>query len=226
MSNLSTLRKILKTFHPEGIPGLGAKVYNFLSSKEIFQSHYELVAKDILQYCSKGRLLDVGTGPGWLLLKLNQTSSKIQLSGIDISSAMVDEARKNISSAGLAEKIEVKEGNASIIPFADNIFDVVVSTGSLHHWKKPVEGLNEVHRVIKSGGYALMYDLISDTPKPIMDEIKQRFGKLKSTLFWLHSFEEPFYDQKNFEELAESTLFKKGQSHFVGLLCCLVLKKQ
>lgn len=226
MSNLSTLRKILKTFHPEGIPELGAKVYNFLSSKKIFQSHYELVAKDILKYCSNGRLLDVGTGPGWLLLKLHQTSPNIQLTGMDISSAMVDEARKNISSAGLADKIEIKEGNASMIPFADNLFDVVVSTGSLHHWKKPMEGLNEVNRVLKSGGYALMYDLISNTPKPIMDEIKQKFGKVKSTLFWLHSFEEPFYDQKNFEALAESTLFKKGQSHFVGLLCCLVMKKQ
>jgi hypothetical protein len=44
-------------------------------------------------------------------------------------------------------------------------------------------------------------------------------------LFWIHSFEEPFYTQKNFEAIAEATLFRKEQAKFVGLMYCLVLRK-
>jgi hypothetical protein len=52
------------------------------------------------------------------------------------------------------------------------------------------------------------------------------FSKLKTLLFWLHSFEEPFYSRRDYESLAGPTLFKEGQTRFVGLLCCLVLKKE
>jgi ubiquinone/menaquinone biosynthesis C-methylase UbiE len=138
---------------------------------------------------------------------------------------MVTKARQNIAAAGLDKVIEVKEGNADNIPFPDGQFDIVVSTASLHHWKQPTVALNEVHRVLKEGGFALMYDLVSDTPQPVIDETRREFGRWKATLFWLHSFEEPFYSQKSFETLAQSTLFKQGQSHFLGLLFCLILKK-
>jgi hypothetical protein len=53
----------------------------------------------------------------------------------------------------------------------------------------------------------------------------REFGKLRTTIFWLHSFEEPFYSQRGFEDLARSTPFKEGRTGFVGVLCCLVLEK-
>jgi ubiquinone/menaquinone biosynthesis C-methylase UbiE len=181
------------------------------------------VADDILNYCKEGSLLDIGTGPGWLLLKLHQKAPQMRLVGIDSSAAMVVKAGENI--AGV-ESIEIKQGNAHDIPFPDDCFDIVVSTASIHHWKEPTRGLNEVYRVLKDGGYALIYDLVSDTPKPILQDCKREFGRLKTTLFWLHSFEEPFYSRRNFEALAQSTLFKNCQSRFVGLLYCLILEKK
>jgi hypothetical protein len=50
-----------------------------------------------------------------------------------------------------------------------------------------------------------------------------QFGRLKMTLFWLHGFEEPFYNRENYQSLACPTLFKEGRTQFVGLLCCLIL---
>jgi ubiquinone/menaquinone biosynthesis C-methylase UbiE len=225
MAKLSPGRRLLKRFHPEGIPRLGAILYNALSGTSVFQRHYKLIARDILGDRAEGSLLDIGTGPGRLLLELHQLSPGMRLVGIDISPSMVVKARQNMADAGLSEAIEIKEGNASQIPFGGDSFDIVVSTGSIHHWKDPLAGLNEVHRVLKPGAYALMYDLVSDTPKSILKEMAREFGRWRVSLFWLHSFEEPFYSRRNYESLAGPTLFQEGQTRFVGLLCCLILKK-
>ena len=222
---LSPMRKLLKKFHPEGIPWPGTVLYNAVSATNIFQRHYELIAQDVLRYCSEGRILDIGTGPGWLLEKLYQASPKFQIIGLDISPSMVAKARENIKNAGLSDFIDIKVGDARKIPFANCSFDAVISTGSIHHWKDLTAGLNEIYRVLKQGGYALMYDLVSDTPESVIKEAAQEFGKLKMFLLWLHAFEEPFYSHKNFNLLARPTLFKGGQTRFVGVMLCLILRK-
>jgi tRNA1(Val) A37 N6-methylase TrmN6 len=119
MAELSPLRRLLKLVHPEGIPWPGSVLYNAISLSAIFQRHYELVANDILNYCRQGALLDIGTGPAHLLLRIHQQAHNLRLVGIDSSSAMVTKARQNIAAAGLDKVIEVKEGNADNIPFPD-----------------------------------------------------------------------------------------------------------
>jgi len=225
MVKLSPLRRLLKVFHPEAIPWPGTAFYNAISETSVFQRHYELIAKDILNYCSEGAILDVGTGPGWLLVKLHQESPRLRMVGLDASPAMVDRARKNMAIAGFSDIIEVKEGEASHMPFADSSFDIVVSTGSVHHWKEPTACLNDIYRVLKQGGYALLYDFVSDTPASIIKEKAREFGRFKIIFLWLHTFEEPFYTRKDFEWLAHSNLFKEGGTQFVGLFYCLILKK-
>lgn len=223
MAKLPLFRRLLKYIHPEGIPWPGSVLYNKLSSSDIFQRHYEMVADDILTYCRRGVLLDIGTGPAWLLLAIHRKAPQTRLIGIDSSLAMVTTAKQN--TAGV-DAIEIKEANADKIPFPDNYFDIVVSTGSIHHWKHPTQSLNEIYRILKLDGFALIYDLASDTPKSILDDCKRQFGSFKTTIFWLHSFEEPFYSQKNFKDLAQPTLFKTAGTQFIGLLICLVLKKE
>lgn len=221
----SSIQKVIRKIHPEGIPWPFSVLYNTASTADIFQRHYELIAQDVLNYCSEGRVLDIGTGPGWLLKKLYQASSKFQITGLDISPDMVTKARQNMRDSGLSEVIDIKEGQAAKIPFADRAFDVVISTGSLHHWKEPVAGLNEIYRVLKHGGYGLIYDIVNDTPESVMKEAAHEFGKLKMFLLWLHVFEEPFYSHKNFDSLVRSTLFKEGRTRFAGVMCCLILRK-
>jgi ubiquinone/menaquinone biosynthesis C-methylase UbiE len=222
---LSPARKLLKRLHPEGIPWPATTFYNAMSATRIFQRNYEFVAQDIVNYCSEGSILDIGTGPGRLLIKLRQQSSRLQITGVDISSAMVVKARKNLEKAGLSKVIEVQEGGADALPFANSSFDTVVSTGSIHHWKNSEAGLNEVYRVLKPGGYALLYDIVSDTPKAVLQDVRRKFGRFRIFMLWIHAFEEPFYSIQGFEALPRATLFKEGPIRFVGVLCCLTLKK-
>ena len=225
MVKLCPARRLLEIFHPEGIPWPGTVLYNAISKISLFQRHYELIARDISSYCSEGSILDVGTGPAWLLIRLHQQSPRLQVAGLDVSPSMVVKAQQNVANAGLSDTIELKEGTASQLPFAGDSFDAVVSTGSIHHWKDPTAGLNDVYRVLKPGGYALMYDIVSDTPVSVLKEMAREFGRLKMLLLWLHAFEEPFYSRRDFELLARPTLFKEGRSQFVGVMCCLILKK-
>jgi ubiquinone/menaquinone biosynthesis C-methylase UbiE len=225
MVRLSPARRLLKVFHPEAIPWPGTVFYNAISSTNIFQRNYELVAEHISDYGSEGIVLDIGTGPGWLLVKLRQKSPFLRLTGLDTSPSMVAKARKNIVDAGFSSEIKVEEGDVSHIPFDADTFDTVVSTGSIHHWKDPVAGLNDIYRVLKPGACALIYDIVSDTPKSVLKETAREFGRLRMVLLWLHAFEEPFYSYEDLGLLAQSSLLKEEQTMFVGVLCCLILKK-
>ena len=218
-------RKFIKRLHPEGIPWPGSVLYNALSSTTIFLRHYELVARDIAHYGTAQALLDIGTGPGHLLLALCKTLPEVELIGIDISPAMIVQAQRNVKTHGCAAHIELQVAVANALPFADGVFDHVVSTGSLHHWHDPVNALSEVHRVLKVGGYALMYDLVRNMPKVVCEDVRARFGRFRLALLWLHSFEEPFLDVKEMDALGRRTEFTVAGTKFTGALCCLVLRK-
>ena len=222
---LPRFRRLLKLFHPEAIPWLATPFYNAFSGSEIFQRHYELVARDILSYRPVGSILDIGTGPGWLLVKLHRLSPALHLVGLDISASMVAQASKNLANLGLAGVITVKEGTASQLPFVAESFDTIVSTGSLHHWKDPLAGLNEIYRVLKPEGYAIIYDVVRDTPDSILEQASREFGRLRLTLLWLHAFTEPFYSREDLTSLANASRFRKGLTRFAGVLCGLVLQK-
>jgi len=218
-------RQFLKRLHPEGIPWPGSFLYNALSGTKIFLRHYELVAHDVARYGTAECLLDIGTGPGHLLLAMRKTLPDTKLVGIDISPAMVAQARRNIETYGRDSRIEVRVADANALPFADGTFDRVVSTGSLHHWKDLLHAVSETHRVLKLNGYALLYDLVRDMPKAIREDVRAQFGGFRLALLRLHSFEEPFLNVEGMEALGRRTDFVVEGTRFIGAFCCLVLRK-
>ena len=167
----------------------------------------------------------MGTGPGRLLFSLHQSCPRARLVGVDISGAMVAKARENLARAGLSGVIHVQVSAAQELPFGSDSFDAVVSTGSVHHWKDPTAGLNEVYRVLRPGGWALMYDLVADTPREVLQNLTRAHGRFRVLLLQLHSLEEPFRTVAAFASLAGLTSFRTGQIRFVGALCCLGMQK-
>jgi len=218
-------RRFVKLVSPQGIPWPASLIYNRLAGSRIFQHHYGLLVEDIASHCPSGRVLDVGTGPAWLLIRLHQRVPSLQLVGVDISPAMVEKGRANIEEAGCSASIEVRQASAESLPFDEGSFDAVVSTGSIHHWRDQAAGLAEVYRVLKPGGWGLIYDLVTRPPDEVVQQVRREFGRVRVALLWLHSFEEPFLRADELGGLAASTPFKTGQTKFVGALCCLVLHK-
>ncbi len=227
MRRFPLVRKLIQKFHPEAIPGIAAALYDIAGKTRYFRRYYEIMAGDISEFCSaEGSVLDIGTGPGRLLIELHKRRSGLRLTGIDLSAAMVSLANRNIAKAGLVHAIRVCEANAAHMPFPDDSFDLATSTGSIHHWKDPVLGLNEVFRVLKPGGHALMYDIVSDTPAQVKRQVIHEFGRLTAALLWIHAFAEPFYTCESFEALARSSAFEQGRIRFAGMMACLALTKK
>lgn len=174
----------MKKLKIEGIPKPGAIVYSAIVAKSpIMKDFYHMVAEEVLLKISSGKILDIGTGPGYLPLEIAQRSSGLEIKAIDISSAMVEIAKKNSQEMGLQERVEFIFGSAENIPFEDGYFNLIVSTGSFHHWAEPKECLKEIHRVLKDGGEAWIYDLRQDITKKAKLETRNRYSWLLSSLF-------------------------------------------
>ena len=140
------------------LPGFAARLYDRLIRSKAIDREYLEIAQDLASTIDLGRVLDVGTGPGWMLLKLYQLNSHIQLYGLDISEAMVQLARKNL--AGIPA--DLRQGNIEHTDYEDGFFDIVTCAGSFYLWDRPEQCLDEIHRILKPGQTAYLYETYQD----------------------------------------------------------------
>jgi ubiquinone/menaquinone biosynthesis C-methylase UbiE len=161
----------------EGIPKPGAKIYsNIVSVSPIMKDFYQEVTVEVLSKLSSGKILDIGTGPGYVPIKIAENSDNLEIKAIDVSPAMVDIAAKNAQKSGLSRRIEFRFGRAGSIPFSDGYFDLVISTLSFHHWANPEECLKEINRVLKNGGEAWIYELRRDMTREAKIQLRHKYG--------------------------------------------------
>ena len=125
----------------------------------VLEGFYARVTGEVTAAYPGGKLLEIGSGPGRLAVRLAREAPGMTLTGVDISDAMVERAARRAAGAGLSERVRFKVGDVAAMPLPDGEFDGVVSTLSLHHWPEPTHGLAEIHRVLKPGGEARIYDL-------------------------------------------------------------------
>lgn len=98
------------------------------------------------------KILDVGCGTGLNLQGLSALPARHELSGMDFSATMLNQAREKAEH--LDNPPELVEGSAYEIPFPDKTFDVVCSTRFIHQFTRENKRkiLNEMFRVTKDGG--------------------------------------------------------------------------
>ena len=107
----------------------------------------------------KGMAMEIGPGPGYLGLEWLKKTDKTNLKGVEISSEMIKIADRNAKEYGFEHRIEYVQSDAQHIPFEDNHFDGVFTSGSLHEWAQPISIFNEIFRVLKSRGRYIISDL-------------------------------------------------------------------
>lgn len=218
------MRDILAGIEPEYIPYPFSRLYSALAGSRLFQDLYRTVARQVLEKLRAGRVLDVGTGPGRLPILIASQGSLLRVTGIDLSPDMVRIAARSAARKGL-KNVEFRQGSAAELPFPDREFDLAVSTLSFHHWKAPEKGLDEVYRVLREGGEAWIYDVPRNFDPAAFAYLRQRYGLVRSWLFRLHAFEEPYYTEKEIERIASESRFRKHEITHTGIAYKLMLYK-
>lgn len=125
------------------------------------------------------RILEVAPGPGYLAIEIARRGT-YQVSGLDISHTFVEIAARNARAANV--DIDFRQGNASAMPFPENTFDLVLCRAAFKNFSQPVTAMNEMHRVLRPGGRALIVDLRKDASLDDIDAYIRR-----SDLGWANS---------------------------------------
>ncbi len=122
---------------------------------------------DAVAWTGSERVLDVGCGPGLALVGAAKRLQTGKVVGVDQWMVIHGERNnsreitlENARIEGVADRVEVEEGDASAMRFGDDDFDVVMSSFVFHHLPRDVRfrALREMARVTRPGGYVLITD--------------------------------------------------------------------
>src|SRR6185437_1519783 len=139
---MSALKTRLKTTWESGDYGIFAK-YLEKGAIEFF---------DRLDIPPGTRLLDIACGAGQLTIPAARKG--VQVTGIDLAANLVEQARSRASAEGL--NIDIRQGDAEDLPFADGSFDVVMSLIGAMFAPRPELVASEMIRVCRPGGKIVM----------------------------------------------------------------------
>jgi ubiquinone/menaquinone biosynthesis C-methylase UbiE len=142
---------------PEKVPETLVNLYDRYS-RQAFDKYYLKVAREIVDFCPNGRILDVGCGPGYLAIQVARLSKNTRIDGVDLSPKMVLLAINSAIEHGVEKRVKFVVGNGNALDCPEADYDMVVSTGLFHCLREPVRFLNECFRVLKPGGEAWIYD--------------------------------------------------------------------
>lgn len=198
----------VKPYKGLGMEGGIAKWYAKLTKKSL--DDYKALARRVAGEISPGSsVLEIAPGPGYFAIELAKLGA-FQITGLDISETFVEIARANAANARV--QIDFRRGNASDMPFGDELFDFLVCCAAFKNFTEPLAALHEMYRVLKPGGRALIIDLRRNAPMEAIDQVvnRMRVGVVngvitKLTLRFL--LVKRAYTKSGFESLVSATKF-------------------
>jgi ubiquinone/menaquinone biosynthesis C-methylase UbiE len=172
------------------------------------------------------RVLEVAPGPGYLAIEMARPG-RLHVTGLDISRTFVQMSRESAQKVGVT--VDFRQGDAARMPFEDASFDLVVCQAAFKNFTLPHSAIAEMHRVLRSGGTAVIQDMNSEaTHADIDDEVKgMGLGRLTSftTRATLESLRRRAYSPPQFERLATESPFGTGEITKAGIGLEVRLKK-
>lgn len=209
----------------EAIPAPGALIYNVTAAKVLRGPERKIVG-EIASKISSGVILDLGCGTGYLSIEIGKRAPRLRVYGIDLSWQMVKIATRLATDV---PNVSFQFGNAAELPFADDSLDFIVSTGSLHHWKRPERVFQECYRVLKGGKEAWIYDPCADSVRQDAAKIRRRRGFLGYGILIkiteLHGFSKSEYESRIGPMVDQSAFGGSYQMELADIWMKITLRK-
>jgi len=197
--------------HYINLPLFAAKLYDNLTNIKGINKSFEEIAGFVGNILGQGNILDVGTGPGRLLVEISRQAPQLKLFGRYISKSMIDLAKQNLT---IVSDADLRVGNISLTDFQNDFFNCIVSTGSFYNWDNPVQGLNEIFRILKPGRSAFVFDTYQDYEKKTFQNCLEQ--NLKGYNFFRKTISKYFlrkqlrmaYSLNDYYRISEKTKFR------------------
>jgi ubiquinone/menaquinone biosynthesis C-methylase UbiE len=132
--------------------------YEKITRKDL--GEFERLARELAKDLPRNaRVLEIAPGPGFLSVALAKLGP-YKVTGLDISQSFVRMASEYAQREGVVARFI--HGSASDIPLEDGLFDLIVCRAAFKNFSEPLKAMNEMHRVLKPGGKAIIIDLRKD----------------------------------------------------------------
>ena len=169
-----------------------------LSSTPITRIEYLITMHCLVQYLSRaGQVLDAGSGPGRYAIDLARQGHRVVM--FDLVGEMLQLGQRKIVEAGVAQSVTLTQGNLVALPYADGMFDAVISLGApLSHItaaQARIAAVAELTRVVRPNGMVFLTGL-------------QRLASYRGIIYWL---DEGFFDQIMTPEQRSRGIFDGSQ---------------
>lgn len=148
ISRVTRSRKEAKTSYDKM-----SRWYDMLAGR--FERKYRDTGLQKLRVREGEMVLEIGFGTGHCTLALAQAVGDLgKVYGIDISKGMYNVTRSRVKGVGLSERVELKSGDATELPFEEDFFDAIFMSFTLELFDTPEIPivLQECQRVLRSGG--------------------------------------------------------------------------
>ena len=171
------------------------------------------------------KVLEVAPGPGYLAVEIARLG--FQVTGLDISRTFVQIGSEHGSQAGVS--VDFRQGDAAVMPFEADSFDLIVCQAALKNFVYPASALDEMYRVLRTGGTAVIQDTSSEASHAgiNLEVQKMRLGwwSTFSTTATLEMLKRRAYSPARFLQLAAESPFQGCEITTEGIGLEVRLKK-
>jgi demethylmenaquinone methyltransferase/2-methoxy-6-polyprenyl-1,4-benzoquinol methylase len=124
---------------------------------------------DWLSPRAEQRLLDVAGGTGDVAFKFMRRAPGAKAVVCDMTESMLIEGRKRAEAASLEDSLEWIVGDAMVLPFENNSFDVYTISFGIRNVTRIPDALSEAYRVLRPGGRLMVLEF-SQLPNPMLQK--------------------------------------------------------
>jgi len=213
------------------VPEMEGGIARWYARQRATESQIEGVRKDAARLTQGlpggARVLEIAPGPGYLAVEIARLG-RFQVTGLDISRTFVTIAREKAREAGV--DVEFRHGDAARIPFEVGSFDLILCQAAFKNFADPLRALDEMCRVLRVGGSAVIQDLRKDASHVDIDEAVRQmklspFNALTTKFVLGTMLRRRAYTAAQFEQLVAESAFQSCDIRQDGVGLEVRLKK-
>lgn len=122
------------------------------------------VAIELLNPAPGERICEIGFGPGRTVARL--VAARTDVVGVEVSAAMLATATRRNAAAIAAGRVELRRGDGTAVPVADDSLDAAIGVHTIYFWPDPAATLIDLARALRCGGRLVLAFRASEHPLP------------------------------------------------------------